>query len=600
MHFVIAGGGIAALSCIERLLQLCEQAREGAEAALAAALRITIVSPSPVLKRAAHVEAVSASRVRFDVQSARAAPLLTELTAATDVDVHFVLAAVTAVDPSACTVQLRPASASESSASPPPLSLRYDRLLLATGASPARPFGPSPRVHVLRDTESIAQLLAALRRALSEDGPGGERGRVLVLGNGGIALEVVHALATAPLLRHQRERVVWVVKDAFMGNTFLDRAASAFLLPDLFPHSDPPYDERLHGDEDERRHRTGAVDRERRTAEEAELPKPKEARAAPSTYGGALGPHWQNAFALGGEATAPAPADAATSEERPIVVHFNTVVAACEPSPSPPATSAASSAPPLLRVALSNGQSYAVSLLLSATGVVPNNRCASAALQLHPEDGAIAVSSSLRASAPRVYAAGDCASVDTARSPHSRHWRLWNAARITGAHAATAMWEDALAGRHEGDVSESWRRDDRRFFTPLFVHETAVLGRRLTLMGAFNEEQWRWKQNERRLRRLRAASTQQSEQNDEDEDEGEDEDELEEEGDAPLRVLMRVRPGEEFVSVVMAGGRVQGCTLIGDTGLEEVMENLIVSALDLRAFGDDWLAADVDLQDFFD
>ena len=52
--------------------------------------------------------------------------------------------------------------------------------------------------------------------------------RVVVLGNGGIALELVHALRALP-----RAEVVWAVRDGYIGNTFFDASASAFAMPEL-------------------------------------------------------------------------------------------------------------------------------------------------------------------------------------------------------------------------------------------------------------------------------------------------------------------------------------------------------------------------------
>jgi hypothetical protein len=40
--------------------------------------------------------------------------------------------------------------------------------------------------------------------------------------------------------------------------------------------------------------------------------------------------------------------------------------------------------------------------------------------------------------------------------------------------------------------------------------------------------------------------------------------------------------------------------LIGDTGLEEVCENLIMNALDISSYGIHILNPDLDLEDFFD
>lgn len=67
-----------------------------------------------------------------------------------------------------------------------------------------------------------------------------------------------------------------------------------------------------------------------------------------------------------------------------------------------------------------------------------------------------------------------------------------------------------------------------------------------------------------------------------------------------VRILMRVDPGQEFVKVVLLGGRAVGAVLIGDTDLEETLENLILNRLDLSRYGEDLLREDVDLEDFFD
>ena len=58
--------------------------------------------------------------------------------------------------------------------------------------------------------------------------------------------------------------------------------------------------------------------------------------------------------------------------------------------------------------------------------------------------------------------------------------------------------------------------------------------------------------------------------------------------------------GEEYVKVVLQDGRLQGAVLIGETGLEETFENLILNQTDLTPFKEHLLEPDVDLEDFFD
>ncbi|TGZ65015.1 hypothetical protein CRM22_006099 [Opisthorchis felineus] len=65
-------------------------------------------------------------------------------------------------------------------------------------------------------------------------------------------------------------------------------------------------------------------------------------------------------------------------------------------------------------------------------------------------------------------------------------------------------------------------------------------------------------------------------------------------------LLMRVTPGREYVKCVMRAGRMQGALLIGETDLEETLENLIVNQLDLTHLEDSLLDPDIDLSDYFD
>ena len=56
--------------------------------------------------------------------------------------------------------------------------------------------------------------------------------------------------------------------------------------------------------------------------------------------------------------------------------------------------------------------------------------------------------------------------------------------------------------------------------------------------------------------------------------------------------------GLEYVKVIVQNGRVIGAVLIGETGLEETFENLILNQMDISQF--DLLDPRVDLEDYFD
>jgi hypothetical protein len=79
----------------------------------------------------------------------------------------------------------------------------------------------------VRDSTSIETLKRQLERSRS----------VTIVGNGGIALELIYALCCQSA--HHIQHVHWVLKDNHIGSAFFDEAAAAFLMPDFFPDRDP-------------------------------------------------------------------------------------------------------------------------------------------------------------------------------------------------------------------------------------------------------------------------------------------------------------------------------------------------------------------------
>jgi len=67
-----------------------------------------------------------------------------------------------------------------------------------------------------------------------------------------------------------------------------------------------------------------------------------------------------------------------------------------------------------------------------------------------------------------------------------------------------------------------------------------------------------------------------------------------------VEALVRVTKGQEYVKVLVENDRVQGAVLIGETDLEETLENLILNQTDIGAIKDDLLNPSVDIEDYFD
>ena len=58
--------------------------------------------------------------------------------------------------------------------------------------------------------------------------------------------------------------------------------------------------------------------------------------------------------------------------------------------------------------------------------------------------------------------------------------------------------------------------------------------------------------------------------------------------------------GVEYVKLVLSEGRIHGAVLIGETDLEETIENLILNKLDVTPYKEHLLDPNIDIEDFFD
>uniref|UniRef100_A0A1Q3FHV2 Putative cdna sequence n=1 Tax=Culex tarsalis TaxID=7177 RepID=A0A1Q3FHV2_CULTA len=202
-----------------------------------------------------------------------------------------------------------------------------------------------------------------------------------------------------------------------------------------------------------------------------------------------------------------------------------------------------------VKLTLSNGQVIECDFVVSATGVTPAISFSSDREFALGPDGGLQVDWEMATSLPDVYAAGD---VCSAGWEHAQHWfqmRLWTQARQMGAMAARAM-----AAKRAGETIY------QDFCFELFNHVTQLFGYQVVLLGRYNGQGLNDK----------------------------------------YEVLLRMTPGLEYIKFVLVDGRLQGAMLIGETGLEETCENLILNQLDLTPYGDDLLDPNIDIEDYFD
>lgn len=202
-----------------------------------------------------------------------------------------------------------------------------------------------------------------------------------------------------------------------------------------------------------------------------------------------------------------------------------------------------------INVELTDGSTISTDFIVSATGVVPHIsfKC-DESFKLGP-DGGIHVDELMRTSVDGVFAAGD---VCFAGWEHSNFWhqmRLWTSARQMGMMAAKS-----LVAHHRNEEAY------QDFCFELFSHVTKLFGYQVVLLGKFNGQGL----------------------------------------DGDFELLFRITPDKEYIKFVLKNGRLVGALLIGETGLEETCENLILNQIDLTPFGDDILNPNIDIEDYFD
>uniref|UniRef100_A0A3P8SRU7 Pyridine nucleotide-disulfide oxidoreductase domain-containing protein 1 n=1 Tax=Amphiprion percula TaxID=161767 RepID=A0A3P8SRU7_AMPPE len=450
--FVIVGGGIAGVTCVE---QLTSQIPSG---------DVALITAGPHIKAVTNYKQVSKTLEEFDVEEKPSSVLEEKFP-----DLTVIHSAVKSLHTETHSVETADGRV-----------FGYEKLCICSGGRPNLLMKENPYVLGIRDTDSAQEFQKHLCKAK----------RIVVVGNGGIALELVYEVEGC--------EVIWAVKDKAIGNTFFDAGAAQFLIPSL--EADKP-------------EVAAPCKRTRYTTEE-----PAPGASQTFTPGSALGPDWHEGIALRG------------AQQVRQFVH----VLGSWP----------------VYIQLTNGKTFGCDFVVSATGVVPNTEPF-----LHgnnfsvANDGGLQVDDHMMTSEPDVYAAGDVCTACWKHSPLWQQMRLWTQARQMGWYAGRCMAAEVLSEPIELD-----------FCFELFSHITKFFNYKVVLLGKFNGQ-----------------------------------------GLGPdQELLVRCTKGQEYVKVVVSGGRMVGAVLIGETDLEETFENLILNQMDLTPYGEELLNPNIDIEDYFD
>lgn len=539
-NFVVIGGGISGVCCSQELARLNFSEN------------IVLITATDVLK-----ESRSVMKITENLEEVKVFECSSNHFSLDNPNISIIQGIVTGVDTKRKLVFLQDGT-----------TFRYSKLCICTGARP-KFVTQSPNIIAIRDLQSIM----ALRERLSKGS------RVVVLGNGGIAMELVHELFAW--------EVLWLVREAHIGNSFFDASASEFLMPSLIGRvnrTSPQQPSVLqHSPHTEFSPITSSI-------------------SGPVVVGRALGPNWAANVAA-------STSGSSTSTQQCGALHllFQQELRAVSDLPpgAPPVTRSwtAVEGPtsPLSREEqecccmaseddcisgfavlglTSAGMVISADFLVSATGVSPVVDFLAGNEDIRCSADGIVVGGDMQTTANDVYAAGDCCSVQLSEEETATglwfQMKLWGQARSMGFVAAASMTASACC-----EV-----RDTACPFL-LFTHVTQFFGYRVVLLGRFNS-QGLGGETERAVRRFTASSnssiTAFGAQG----------------SNAETEVWLRTTPGKEYIKLIVHRGKVVGALLIGDTELEETLENLILNGLSVSHYGIGLLDPEVDLGDYFD
>ncbi|XP_053396005.1 pyridine nucleotide-disulfide oxidoreductase domain-containing protein 1-like [Mercenaria mercenaria] len=234
--YAVIGGGIAGVTCAETLSSLCPDED------------IVLITASKLIKAVTNYQQVSRTLEQFDVEER---PMSTMETGCPNVKVVHKM--MKALDTDKHTLTMTDGTV-----------IQYGLLCICTGGKPKVIAEGNPYVLGIRDTESVQDFQKHLRKAR----------RIIVVGNGGIATELVCEVEGC--------EVIWAIKHTSVTSTFIDPGAATFCLPQLNeekPKTDEP------------------MKRRKYTEQDTDV---KDSSGNPIPSGSALGPDWVNDLEMKG------------------------------------------------------------------------------------------------------------------------------------------------------------------------------------------------------------------------------------------------------------------------------------------------------------
>ncbi|XP_050362908.1 pyridine nucleotide-disulfide oxidoreductase domain-containing protein 1 [Nymphalis io] len=392
-RYLVIGGGIAGVTCVETLAILHPEET------------LVIITASSLVKNVSNVSFYAKTVVKFDVKDTEASSLLK-----IHPNLKIVYDSIKYLD-----------TKNKTAVTDDNVSIQYDVVCICTGGIPRliSDSNKCNRILGIRDTDSVKDFQEKLK-----DGR-----RMVIVGNGGIASEIVHATRGI--------QKVWVVRDDYISATFVDPGAAEFFQDSFRNKSEENKDTTI-----TRRHIF--------SEEDTVVSINKNLKSA------ALGPDWYRKLENVKNG----------SGEQELEIIYKVEVESVEEVNEQEFA---------LNIKLTNGRTIQCDFVISATGVEPAVNFSCDELLKRGPDGGLAVDEFQETSIKDVFAAGDVASATWQHAPHWFQLRLWTQARQMAGMAAKAM--------HARITNETVLQD---FCFELFTHCTTLFGYRVVLLGKYN------------------------------------------------------------------------------------------------------------------
>lgn len=395
--YLVVGGGIAGVTCVETLSILHPEEK------------LVIITASSLVKNVSNVSFYAKTIVKFDVHDTEASSLLK-----IHPNLEIVYDSLKHLD-----------TKNKSATTEEGVVVQYDVICICTGGIPRliSDSNKCQRILGIRDTDSVKDFQEKLKNGR----------RMLIVGNGGIASEIVHATRGI--------QKVWVVRDDYISATFVDPGAAEF-FQETFKNKSKEQEKEKTDSTVLRRHVF--------TEEDSVVSINKNLRSA------ALGPDWYRKLEKVKNESGDQELEIIYKVEVKSVIETDSKAYA-------------------LDVTLTNGRTIECDFVISATGVEPAVNFTWDQLPNRGTDGGLAVNEFQETSVTDVFAAGDVA---CAAWKHAAHWfqlRLWTQARQMAGMAAKAM--------HARITNQEVLQD---FCFELFTHCTSLFGYRVVLLGKYN------------------------------------------------------------------------------------------------------------------